>query len=112
MCFLRIQSIKLFKTELNRGCITGSSFNWQGHVHEQQLPEGQLGTWFQQHANNLPFIKSNTKQSLSGVWKAYVMHTMKGLFTCKKVQKNVYMSGFMKTMITKLYPAKSRQYKN
>lgn len=87
MCFLRIQSIKLFKTELNRGCITGSSFNWQGHVHEQQLPEGQLGTWFQQHANNLPFIKSNTKQSLSGVWKAYVMHTMKGLFTCKKVQK-------------------------
>ena len=36
----------------------------------------------------LPFIKSKTKQSLSGVWKAYVIHTMNGLFTCKVVHKN------------------------
>lgn len=26
----------------------------------------------------LPFIRSRMKHSLSGVWKAYVMHTMKG----------------------------------
>lgn len=26
----------------------------------------------------LPFIRSRMKQSLSGVWKAYVIHTMKG----------------------------------
>lgn len=30
----------------------------------------------------LPFIRSRMKHSLSGVWKAYVMHTMKGQ-SCK-----------------------------
>ena len=36
---------------------------------------------------HLPFMRSSMKQSLSGVWNAYVMQTMKGLSTCTRIKK-------------------------
>lgn len=41
----------------------------------------------------LPFMRSRMKQSLSGVWKAYVIHTMKGQ-SCREGDLGLEQRGF------------------
>lgn len=42
----------------------------------------------------LPFIRSRMKQSLSGVWKAYVIHTMKGQ-SCREADIGLEQRGLL-----------------
>lgn len=37
----------------------------------------------------LPFMRSRMKQSLSGVWKAYVIHTMNGQSCAEREPKSL-----------------------